>query len=735
MRRLQALFFACLLSLFPVFSLTLTAQPTVQWASSLIGFSTEYSRKASSASQVLGAPDVWPGFGASDVAWAPSRPNSAIDEFVRVGFQSPMSIRQVAIAESLNPGCIYKIIAYDEQGGKHELFEDRMQAQRSFYPGSRLFTVRLDEPTLYRVTEVKLVLRTSRVEGMCQIDAIAVSDSPDEIRPAIRMVEADLFPEQAENLGPNVNSASPDMLPMISPDGRTLYFARKLHPENTGTELRDDIWMATLDDSGQWSAAVNLGAPLNNEHHNFVSWISPDGRQIVLPHDYSRREIGTEFRISSSLLRQANWSFPKAMDVPDLYNRNPFTCLHLNPEGTVLLLAIERDDGLGGLDLYVSFARGENTWTVPKSLGASINTAGMEGSVFIAADGKSLYFASNGHPGFGGYDMFLSRRLDDTWTHWSPPLNLGPRINSERDEYYYTLPASGEYAYFSSELGGFGGADLFRIRLPLSARPDPVTLLHATVISQQTGAPISARLRFNNAQVQAEPGEGSSTLVQPRKDSPDILIAEADGYFPQGIDLDAGPGEDPTWMDGAPELPAENAAPGQADPLTEAVQQAAPPTEAVQQAAPPPEAVQQAAPEQAPEPASVYRELDAAIGLVPLEVGNLVRLNGVYFLANRSFLLSESQVELEVVAQFLRANPGVLVEVGGHTNALPPEAFCLELSEARAKAVVLYLRERGVRQDQLQWKGYGKSTPLGDNATLEGRKLNQRVELKLLTVP
>jgi len=715
---MQALKLACSLSLVSAFAPFSQGQSHVQWASTLIGFSTEYSRKASAASQVLGAPDVWPGFGASDVAWAPSRPNSALDEFVRVGFMEPISIRQVAVAETLNPGCIYKIIAYDEQGAKHELYEDRNMGQRSFFPGSRLFTVVLDEPTPYRVAEIKVVLRTSRVEGMCQIDAIALSDSPDEIRPAIRMVEADLFPEPPENLGPNVNSSSPDMLPMISPDGRTLYFARKLHPENTGTELRDDIWRSTLDSSGHWSPAVNLGSPLNNEHHNFVSWISPDGRQMVLPHDYDRRELGAEFRLSGSILRQGEWAFPRTMNVPDLYNLSQFTCIHLNPEGTVLLLALERNEGMGGLDLYASFSRGDNEWTVPKSLGSSINTAGMEGSVFLAADGKSLYFASNGHPGFGGYDMFLSRRLDDTWTAWSPPINLGSRINSERDEYYYTLPASGEYAYFSSAQGGYGQADLFRIRLPQEVRPEPVTLLTASVINRQSGQPIPAQLRFHESQTQVIPGEGPGTLVQPRDHSPDFLIVEADGYFPQGLDLDAGAGDDERWMDTGlqPNADSDN-------PVLGMERNAEPPVPAREPS------------DQEPEPAMVYRELKADIGLVPLEVGNLVRLNGVYFTANRSELLPESRAELEVVAHFLSSHTGVRVEVGGHTNGLPPEAFCQELSEARARAVVHYLRERGVRQEQVTWKGYGKSTPIGDNSTLEGRKLNQRVELKLLALP
>jgi OmpA-OmpF porin, OOP family len=699
----------------------------VQWASELISFSSEYSRKESSAVQVLGKPDVWPGFGPSDVAWAMSRPSSAFDEFVRVGFQEPMSIQQVAIAESLNPGAIYRIIVYDLADNKHILYEQKSETVAQFYNGSRLFTVVLDQPTPYAVKELKLVLRTSRVDGMSQIDAIAISDSKQEIRPEFKTIDDDLFDEPAENLGPNVNSEYPDMLPMISPDGRTLYFARKVHPGNTGVELRDDIWVSHMDAAGHWSPAVNVGTPLNNEHHNFVSWISPDGRQLLLPHDYQRREYGTEFRISRSEFHGNQWTEPVVLRIPDLYNLSTFTCIHMDADGQTLLMALEREDGMGGLDLYVSRYSPSFGWSPPQSLGPTVNTAGMEGSVFLAADGLSLYFASNGLPGYGGYDMFLSRRLDDSWTSWSEPINLGSRINSQRDEYYYTIPASGEFAYFSSEQGGFGEADLYRIRLPRSAQPDPVTLLEARVINQKTNQLIPARLTFQKQEQSSDPSEGSNSFIGRRDTARAVVLAQADGFFPSGIDLNAIPPKPILWMDQPLSPDASQDYPSALDtPVHDEAEESA-------------TAFLETPVMDEPEEPIIaselpYVEIRQDIRLVPLEVGNLVRLNGVYFPANQSFLLRQSRVELDIVAEFLRTHPAVAVEVGGHTNGLPPEGYCQELSEARAKAVVAYLIENGVDREQLSAHGYGKSSPVADNATLEGRKLNQRVELKILAI-
>lgn len=666
----------------------------IQWASTLHSFSTEYSRKASSARMVLGPPEVMPGFGPSDVAWATSRPTSGIEEFVRVGFERPMAIRQVFIAESLNPGAIYRILAYDPEGRKQVLYQAPPGDPVPFYRGSRMFSVTLDEPTPYLVSEIKLILRTSRVEGMSQIDAIGISASTAPWTPDFPRIEDDLFDEPAENLGPLVNSTVPDLLPMISPDGRTLYFARKNHLQNRGAALRDDIWISRIGPDGEWTEAEHGGDVLNNVHHNFVGWIRPDGNALLLPHDYQHPEEGSAFRVSFTVRVNTTWTEPRVLPIPDLYNDNPFTCIHMNNKGDVLLLSIERDDTEGGLDLYVSQRDLRGNWTTPKSLGPTLNTPAMEGSVFLAADNRTLYFSSNGLPGYGGYDMYISKRLDDSWTNWSAPLNLGPRINGERDDYYYTIPASGEYAYFAADPGRFGGADLYRIRLPRSARPEPVTLIDARVVDGQSGDPIPSRLRFREEELQTDVLVERAVIIDPRSDLPGTLVAEAEGYFPSILTPDQGEPAIDLWMDGEPA-----------------------PLESARLEADLPEG---------------YREVHADLRLVPLQVGNLVRLNGVYFTANESFLLNRSETELDRVAEFLREHAGLRVEIGGHTNGLPPEAFCLELSTARARTVRDYLISKGVSADQLEWKGFGKSQPVAGNETLEGRKQNQRVELRIL---
>ncbi len=673
----------------------------VRWAVSVDGFSTAFGRKAYGPGQVLGPPEAWPRTGESPVAWAPSRAGGSRDEWLRVSFAEPAPVRQVLVAENLNPGAIARIELFDPQGGRHVVYEDDRRSV-PFWPEARMFRHVLDAPTPYAVAGLKLVLRTRRIPGMVQIDAIGVAGHDREVAgPFIREIDDELFGEPAENLGPLVNSVVPDQLPLIAPDGRTLYFARKYHPRNTGGEGRDDIWVAELAADGAWGAPRNVGAPLNNEHHNFAAWISPDGSRMLLPHDYDRAESGNAFRVSMARRRldRQGWNAPVVQQVPDLYNRSEFTCLHMNPEGTVMLLALEREEGLGGLDLYACFHQGGKRWSAPVHLGPTVNTAGMEGSVHLAADGRTLYFASNGLPGHGGYDMYLSRRLDDSWTRWSEPVGLGPRINTDGDDYYYSLPASGEYAYFATERDSYGGADLYRIRLPRGARPDPITYLEARVLRADRDEPLPARLTTPRAVWTMDTAVGRAVVIAPRSgDSAEaVVVIEARGFFPRILDLEAREPAPEAWMDHPEDEP---------DPVV-------PPAAPVD---------------------SAFRNVATDIRLVPLAVGHTVRLHGVYFTANQAALRAESRTELDRVADFLRARPGLRVEVGGHTNGLPGAAFCQELSDARAKRVVAYLVEHGVDRDQLEWKGYGKTEPVASNETLEGRQQNQRVELTILRV-
>ncbi|HXH17790.1 MAG TPA: hypothetical protein VNJ07_01805, partial [Chitinophagales bacterium] len=263
----------------------------------------------------------------------------------------------------------------------------------------------------------------------------------DSVQAVINIVPNLVFDSQPENLGSNINSEYSEALPVIAPDGKSIYFVRKNHPENIDAnhEANDDIWFSKLDTNGKWTPAVNIGYPLNNNQHNFVFSVTPDGNMLLLGNKYFRNG-SSEGGASISRLGKKGWSFPKNLKIEDFKNKDPHIELSMTSDGKALLMTIQMDDAIGARDIYVSLRKDDVNWTKPLNLGPFINSAGDEATPFLASDGKTLYFATNGRPGFGNYDMFMSKRQDSTWTHWSEPVNLGAGINTEGNELYYRIP-------------------------------------------------------------------------------------------------------------------------------------------------------------------------------------------------------------------------------------------------------------------------------------------------------
>lgn len=246
------------------------------------------------------------------------------------------------------------------------------------------------------------------------------------------------------SLGPSVNSPGPEGMPLISPDGRTLYFYRDKSAENIGSSETTDIWSSTLSPDGTWGPAVNLGKPVNNAGNNFPCSITPDGNILVVGNVYNRDGTMTS-GVSWSRRTPTGWSFPVKLSITGYKNISRGNSFYLCNDGKTLLLSIQDPgDTFGGRDLYVSFLVGDRKWTRPRNLGSGVNTPKSELTPFLASDGVSLYFASDGLPGgYGGCDIWVSRKLDGTWTNWSVPENLGPEINTPGEERGYTIPASG----------------------------------------------------------------------------------------------------------------------------------------------------------------------------------------------------------------------------------------------------------------------------------------------------
>ena len=450
----------------------------VQWASKLIDFSSEYKDELIgknstrwSASQVLGYPNTTKCV-SSQLAWTPKNQDDS-KEFVTVGFATPQTVQQVIVGENANAGSITEIILYDVSGKKYTVYENEHPVPtQKFTEPLTYFKVK---PT-YNVVKLKLVINTNAVFGRQEIDCIGISSNTAPYKQNVNVIKYSETVGQPENLGPNVNSQFYDHLPLISPDGSLLYFTRKLTDENNSRDFNDDIYLSNVMPGGKLGKAENIGPPLNTNDNNFICFISRDNNRLYVANKYIKNTYNYAGLSVSTKQKDGDWSKPKPLNIPNLYNKNEFAHYHMNLDENIVLMSIQRDDSYGDLDLYVSQKYSDGDWSEPKNLGPVINTVGAEGSVFLAADGKTLYFSSSGHPGFGSYDMYMSKRLDDTWTNWSKPLNLGDKINTDEMDIYYTIPASGDYAYFSSGVTYFGKNDLYRIKLPKEARPEYVDI-------------------------------------------------------------------------------------------------------------------------------------------------------------------------------------------------------------------------------------------------------------------
>lgn len=597
---------------------------------------------------------------------------------------------------------------------------------------------------------------------------------------------------ERRNLGASINSSYAELHPMVTHDGQSLYLTRKGHPDNLGDEKRDDAWVAYRQKDGTWGTLQQLPAPINNQHHNQVIAISPDNNTLLLGNTYTAEGKAKGKGVSISHRQEdGSWSVPQDVIIEQFYNYNPIHSIYLAASGNLLLLSLERNDTHGHLDLYVSFRLPNGHFSVPQNLGSTINTSYIDGTPFLAADGKTLYFSSAGHGGYGSTDIFVSKRLDDTWQHWSQPQNLGPVINSPHWEAHYSISAFGDKAYFVSTQGKghIGAEDVYEIIPPASARPDPILMVKGKTLDAHTKMPIRAHLVYSNMPRQVEAGRalsdhstGNYQVVLPPEQNYDFL-AYAKGYYPTRYPLNVGviTTSATRYLD----LYLYPIEVGQTIPLTalhfdETTDALHPdhcqsldhlvlflekyPNMQIQLQGPSPHQTQQLydylvyrgsepkrilqAKKSSTSPQFTITNLSSKdnpvvykgdfspqIATPTLEVGDVFRLSQTLFEADSSNLLSSTKQELQQVVTLLKKAPNLIIEIGGHTNGLPAHAYCDALSSQRAAHVATYLREAGVPANQVQHRGYGKRHPVATNHTLQGRQRNQRVELKIIQVP
>jgi OOP family OmpA-OmpF porin len=488
-----------------------------------------------------------------------------------------------------------------------------------------------------------------------------------------------------ENLGTNINTELPELRPTVSADGNLLFFICENDPHNTNYRAirnSQDIWYSERDSSGKWGGAYHLGYPLNTYYYNAVYWISPDNNRILIRNafingDYVGNGVSMSYRTTNG-----NWSKPNALRIKN-YNKydkgrqNGATMAH---DGQTLLLYMSENKGSVLNDIYVCFLQRDTTWSEPKSIGKKINLPDYdEMTPYLASDGVTLYFSSNRPGGLGDNDIWMTRRLDSTWQKWADPVNLGSPINTEDWDAFFTLDAGGEYAYLTSSANTYGESDIVRVKLLEKEKPDPVILVSGNVYNKKTNKPLSASLVYETlpdgleaGNAVSNPEDGAFKIVLPY-DKNYLIRASADKFFAQSENLNL-------------------------DSLIKVG----------------------------------YKEIHKDLYLVPIEIGQVVRLNNVFFDFDKWSLRPESYVELDRVAKLLTENPAIEIEMSAHTDSYGSDDYNFKLSDNRARSVMEYIISKGIVAGRITSQGYGETKPVAANDTPENRQLNRRVEFTIM---
>jgi outer membrane protein OmpA-like peptidoglycan-associated protein len=669
---------------------------SVQWATKVLEVSSELTPVQYAASQALGKPNVLPAAGQNPGAWTPDKPKRV--EFIKLGYANPTQIRQIAIAESLNPGSLYKIYIYDESGAEHLI--------NTFIPQAvalqgRMLNVFM-EKTAFKVSAVKLEFDGKVLSDYFSIDAVAITDSNYPIIADIVKPELLASGLIIERLDKNVNSEYNDFNALLSPDGKTLYFSRQNHPGNVGgIKDKEDIWYSELGPDGKWSLAKNAGPQLNNAYPNFVNSATsatPDGKAVLLVLGNQYKDNGKMTAgVSVSNNVGGKWTKPKSLDIKNNYNYSDKAHYFLSNSQKVILMSVDREDTRGGRDLYVSFAQADSIWTEPLNLGSVVNTAGDELTPFLASDDKTLYFSSNGFSGYGGDDIYMTKRLDDTWTNWSEPLNMGPEINSKTDDMFFNIPSTSDYAYFSRAVTP-ENFDIYRVKMPFFKNPEPIVIVKGKLVDAKTGKPVAAKIIYEKLPDGKEAGK---TYSNPETGDYEIHLpggylygfrAEAKDHISENQNLDLRNFKEATTLQENLKL------------------------------------------EPTPVPVKQEEVVVAPIQIAPVEENTKITLNNIFFDFDKSELKEESFPELNRISDLMKEKSTMQVEISGHTDATGPAEYNLGLSERRAKSVSKYLEGKGISKERIKVLFYGESQPIDLSNTKEGNAKNRRVEFKIVKI-
>ncbi len=475
------------------------------------------------------------------------------------------------------------------------------------------------------------------------------------------------------NAGSGINTTDDEYWPSITADGEKMMFTKQVKsPENSGFQIQEDFYISVFSDN-TWQKAMNAGYPLNTRQNEGAQSLSSDGSYMFFTACDRQGGVGS-CDIYYSSFSDGKWSEPTNLRSPvntSSWESQP----SISSDGRTLFFSSSRPGGIGGKDLWISRLDDKNAWTKPVNLGETINTSHDEMSPFIHFDGKTLYFASDGRLGMGGFDIYRTTMKEDST--WEEPQNLGYPINTYNDEMGLIIGSEGKRAYFSSVRDKKNGKDIFYFDLYESARPNPVSYIKGKVYDKETGKLLKADYELvnlsNGTTILKSTTDltGSFLVCLPSGNNYGINVSKT-GYLFYSENF---------MFEGQHSL---------AEPYIK------------------------------------------KINLSPVKVGEKMQLSNVFYEVDSWELKKESLSELNNLTKLLSLNKGISIEVGGYTDSTGSSEYNIALSEKRALSVVNYLISKGIAPSRLKYKGYGNAAPIGDNVTQEGRKLNRRTEVRII---
>ncbi len=507
-----------------------------------------------------------------------------------------------------------------------------------------------------------------------------------------------------DNMGSTVNSEFDDYSPVLSPDGKTMYFTsrrpvgRKLRTDRNDHKYFENIFVSRK--VGEiWSSAEPIEGRVNSKTHEATAGILPDGNTLYV---YRGDKGGDLFE---SNFEKGRWSRPQKLPRALRSRGTQETSIVFTSDGNRVYFISDRPGGFGGKDIWTSGRNERGRWSEPVNLGSMVNTEYDEEGLYLAPDDATLYFSSQGHNSMGGFDIFRTVFRNGRWTR---PENLGYPVNSPADDLFFVMGPDEKTAWFSTmRVDNFGGSDIYQITflgpekplfMPFSndmiaavVRPPqinmmesekeiitvPMTILRGRILDDRTEEPVHAVIELYDNETEALLAEfnsgietGEYVISLPGGKNYAIAV-QAEGYLFHSENMNISEAE-------------------------------------------------------------VNREIINDIRLKKVEVGESIVLRNIFFDTGAAELRPESYAELGILYKLMIDNPSLKIEISGHTDNVGSANLNQRLSERRARAVVDFLIDRGINKERLTYKGYGFEKPIASNETAAGRQMNRRTEFEII---